>query len=77
MSKFWKENSGLILGLVLGIIIGVFIMSIDVLLKETDSIRNENTQLERELAETKEQLMISNNELYMIEMKNEGIEAHE
>ena len=37
----------------------------------------ENERLERELAGTKEQLMISNNELEMIYMSGEGIEYME
>ena len=37
----------------------------------------ENERLEKELTDTKEQLMISNNELEMIYMRGEGVEYME
>lgn len=77
LKDYWKEFGNEILLIIITLMIGIFVSALFILNIQIQQLETNSNQLDRELAETKEQLIISNNQLQMIEMKNEGENYHE
>lgn len=77
LKDYWKEFGNEILLIIITLMIGIFVSALFILNIQIRQLETNSNQLNRELSETKEQLMISNNQLQMIEMKNEGENYHE
>lgn len=76
LKDYWKEFGNEILLIIITLMIGIFVSALFILNIQIRQLETNSNQLNRELAETKEQLMISNNQLQMIEMKSEGEKYH-
>ena len=77
LKDYWKEFGNEILLIIITLMIGIFVSALFILNIQIRQLETNSNQLNRELSETKEQLMISNNQLQMIEMKSEGEKYHE